>query len=71
MITIFQMAIQTILGWTVLTCGVPMDAYPQPGEGFKKMDYVCLIEVDGHKFAAEGTLYRVVEGEPPRLGDYQ
>lgn len=79
MITILQFAIQTIFGWAVITCGVPVeDIQAQLFQEFRQVNYYCAIEVDSQKFGAAGVIFRRDEGtgldelrDQFRQGDYQ
>ena len=68
MIKVFSMAIQTIFGATVLTCGVPADYRDNPPDVYHAVRYVCIAEVGGQTYAANGVIYRLADdGDKPKI----
>ena len=65
MITILKFAMQTIFGWTVITCGVPVDDFQvRPEGGFSEIRYVCLVELEGdQKYIAKGVFSELREND--------
>lgn len=65
MIKLFTIAIQTLFGWTVFSCGAPAaDFQARPPEGFHTIEYACVIEVNGDRYGTRGTFFRLEPGEP-------
>ena len=75
MIKLLQIAVQTFLGWTVITCGVPAaEIKALPPGGFREVSFVCLVEIEGRRFGASGVfadLDKIADQARFSMEDYQ
>ena len=75
MVKILQFALETYLGWLVITCGVPADSSLfRPWEPFTETPIVCMFNLNGRNYGLAGALAdldRVADKARFSMEDYQ